>query len=488
MKTVMKTIHSFLFFFFALCSCCTAQTLPTFSTEGNETWYIIQFCRGEAALQDMGENAALQTADPDKKNEAQLWKIVGTKNDCELIGKSGRHIFYNGSRYAASDSQTGHLKLAATTNSTYAPAWEIQSASTAGKSMNQWGGSGAGRELGSWSAGDVNNPLLFIDPATLPETDPRPTQLSEWAVAANSSFRPDNLLTLWYTVPVTKVGGNDPWMEQALPIGNGQLGAMIYGGIRQDIVQFNEKTLWTGSSTVYNRDGGYQNFGELYITDTSDRFSTSSAKGVKDYVRTLDLSTATATAEWKSTDKSITFRREYIASYPDQVIAVHLTASEPGQLSHHFRLWNAHNLRANTVGTESSFAGKLQVVSYNARMKVIASGGTVGTDEYGIMVKNADEILVLLAAGTDYDPVASGFVSGTEQLPQRIQQTIDAASTKTWDALLKDHVRDHAALFDRCHLELAKAANTKTTNKLVDAYASLTSTTVTTPPAAARQL
>ena len=484
----MKTFYTLLFLTLGLGLGCRAQTLPTFSTADSETWYIIQFCRGEAALQDMGNAAVLKTAQADKNNEAQLWTVTGGQDNCEIIGKSGRHIYYNGDRFAASATQTGRLKLVATTNSTYAPAWEIQAAATSGKSMNQWGGYGPDRELGAWSAGDVNNPLLFIDPATLPDTDPQPSKLTEWAVTANSSYRPDNLLTLWYTVPVTKASVADPWMEYALPIGNGQLGAMIYGGIRQDIVQFNEKTLWTGSSTVYNRDGGYQNFGHLYITDTSERFGTTSSKGVKDYVRTLDLSTATATAEWKSTDKSVTFRREYIASYPDQVIAVHLSASQPGQLSHHFRLWNAHNEHGTIDGTEVSFSGKLQVVSYNARMKVIATGGTVTADEDGIDVKAADEILVLLAAGTDYDPVAAGFVSGTAQLPQRIRQTIDAASKKTWDALLADHVQDHAALFDRCRLQLAKATNTKATNKLVDTYATLTSKTALTRSGDARQL
>lgn len=465
-----------------------AQTLPTFSTDEAETWYVIQFRNGEAALQDQGEALPLKTAAVDRNSTAQQWKLVGTQQDCEIIGRSGRHIYYNGSRYAASASQTGHLRLVASTNGTYAPAWEIQTSATAGNSMNQWGGAGAGRELGSWSAGDVNNPLLFIDPASLPETDPHPQKLTEWACAANSTFRPDNLLTLWYTVPVTKVGGGDPWMEQALPIGNGQLGAMIYGGIRQDIVQFNEKTLWTGSSTVYNRDGGYQNFGELIITDTSDRFGTSSGKGVKDYVRTLDLSTATATAEWKNTDKSVTFRREYIASYPDQVIAVHLTASEPGQLSQHFRLWNAHNLRGTVSEDGAVFGGSLQVVSYNARMKVVAQGGTVTADTDGIGVEGADEILVVLAAGTDYDPVAPGFVSHTDELPARIGQAVDAAAKKGWSALLADHVADHSALFDRCRLELDKAANTKTTNKLVDTYSTLTSKTAITRSADARQL
>ena len=220
-----------------------AQTLPTFSTDGNEVWYLIQFRNGEAALQDMGEGAVLKTVAIDKNNKSQLWKVVGTQSSCEIIGQSGRHIYYNGSRYATSASKTGQLKLVATGNTSYAPAWEIQTVSISGQSMNQGGGAGAGRELGSWNAGDVNNPLLFVEPASLPDTDPEPQTLTEWACAANTAWKPENPLTLWYTVPVTRATVSDPWMEYALPIGNGQLGGMVYGGIRQDILQFNEKTL-----------------------------------------------------------------------------------------------------------------------------------------------------------------------------------------------------------------------------------------------------
>ena len=469
------SFFSFLFSFFIFPA--SAQTLPTFSTDEEETWYLIQFRNGEAALQDMGEAAKLVTAALDKNNEAQLWKITGSQTNCEIVSKAGRHIYYNGERFAASASQTGSLKLVKTTNATYKPAWEIQAGNSGGKSMNQWGGAGAGKELGAWSANDVNNPLLFVDPATLPDPDPQPATLKEWAVTASTSYRPDEPLTLWYTAPVTKATVDDPWMEYALPIGNGQLGAMIYGGIRQDIVQFNEKTLWTGSSTNYNRDGGYQNFGHLYIEDTSERFGTSSSQGVKDYVRTLDLTKAVATAEWKNTDKTVTFRREYLSSAPDKVIAVHLTASEPGQLTQRIYLWNAHNVKGRYAGGEGMFEGSLQTVSYNACMKVVATGGTTTTDADGVHVEGADEILIVLAAVTDYDPVASGFVSGTAVMEEETQSAVYAAALKGWDAIYADHVADYAEYFDRCRLDLDGATNTKTTEKLISNYSTLSSKT-----------
>lgn len=466
------------------CTLC-AQTLPTFSTDVNEVWYIIQFKNGEAALQDMGETTNLQTAAVDKTNASQLWKLTGSQSNCEIISQNGRHIYFDGSFYSASDSKTGALKLAATTNTTYAPAWEIQSQSISGKSMNQHQGAGVGRKLGSWNAGDVNNPLVFIDPATLPDTDPQPAKLTEWRTSPYSTYQVEKPLTMWYTTPVTAATVNDPWMEYALPIGNGELGAMIYGGIHQDLVQFNEKTLWSGSSTNYDRGGGYQNFGHLYIEDTANRFGSTYTKSAANYVRTLSLEDAVATAEWMSTANAdpdmCRFKREYISSFPDKVIAIRTVASVPGQLFQRIYLWNAHNVRGSYEAGEGSFSGDLATVSYNARMKVVAKGGSVTTDEKGVHVDGADEIVIYLAAGTNYDPVASGYVTGSKaDIETRMKAAVDAAAAKGWEAIYADHENDYHALFDRCRLDLDGAANTKTTEDLIKTYATLTDATLKT--------
>ena len=134
-KTFLRKPFTLLVAFLAISLVSSAQALPTFSTDGAETWYLIQFRNGEAALQDQGEGANLVTAGIDKSNEAQLWKLTGTQNNCEIVSKAGRHIYYNGSRFAASASQTGQLKLAATTNATYKPAWEIQATAVSGNNM-----------------------------------------------------------------------------------------------------------------------------------------------------------------------------------------------------------------------------------------------------------------------------------------------------------------------------------------------------------------
>ncbi len=436
----------------------------TFSNGDSETWYLIQFCNGEAALEDMGNGANLKTAKTNSKKSTQLWKLVGDYDNCEIIDQEGRHIVYNGSRFIASATKKGQLKIIETANSTYAPAWEIQAYNSNGKSMNQWGGAGAGKELGAWDANDSNNPLLFVDPADI--------KINEWAFEGATEWTPDNNLTLWYKEPVTAADVADPWMEYALPIGNGQLGGMIYGGIYRDCIQLNEKTLWTGSSTNYDRGGGYQNLGYIYIEDLSQMFDTDQKK-VKEYARSLDLTTATAAATWKSPDGKVTFKREYLSSFPDNVIAIRLSASQAGAISQRFTLAGTHEETLEYAGGEACFSGKLDVVRYNARMKVIPTNGTMTTDGKGITVTGADEVLVLFTAATDYDAVGSAYVTGIDAatLATNVQNTISDAAAKSWNQIYATHLNDYKEYFDRCQLTLETSANSMTTKALIDNYA-----------------
>jgi alpha-L-fucosidase 2 len=453
-----------------LCTLCmSAQTLPTFSSEGNETWYYIQFKNGGAVLQDMGDGINLVTR-KSAKTDAQLWKLTGSQTSCEIIGKSGRHIYYNttSSYYAASASKTGGLKLQATTNSTYAPAWEIQTASISGKSMNQWGGTGAGKSLGSWNAGDGNNPVEFVPQSEMAVTDAEPTVLSEFGSTAYNYTKlgtPVGQKALWYVRPVTLETVGNPWMEFALPIGNGQFGGMIYGGIHQDRVQFNDKSLWTGSQTVR---GAYQNFGCLYI-NCDDEYDTKVRP--RGYFRALDMATGTASMCYMNNDSSVTYKREYIASYPDQCIAIHLTASKAGQLNNAFYLYNPNGAKAKYTSTgDGIFSGDLLTVSYRAHMKVIPTGGTMTVTDSAIVVRGADEITVLLAGGTNFEPKQMSYVYDKSQLADNIDQRITNASAKSWTAIYDAHEADYKALFDRCSLDLTGADNSVPTYNLVSYY------------------
>src|SRR5574344_689108 len=450
-----------------------AQTLPTFSTDGNEIWYYLQFNRGSAVVQDMGDGSVLMTAGAKKGYSAQLWKVTGSQSNCEIISKNGRHIYYNSSswsnsaRFAASASESGSLKLVSTTSS-YAPAWELQTTAIPGYAMNQWSGYGAGRELGAWNANDVNNAFEFVAMDDMTATDTLPKTRTEYKYVSSTTYVPSEPLTLWYTAPVTAQTCANPWMDYALPIGNGQLGAMIYGGINQDIVQLNEKTLWTGSST---ERGAYQTFGNLYMEDLGSTYSTSSSTyAAKNYYRNLDLTTATASASWTSPDGATTYTRQYIASYPDQCVAIHLKASTSGAINTHFFLYNPHGNTAKYDVGEGTFKGKLTTLSYNAHIKVVPTGGVMTTDSTGIYVKSADEVTVILTAGTDYDATASGYTAETSALDSTMAKRAADAASLGWDKLYPRHLNDYQPLFNRVSLSLDGAYNKYPTNKLLTMY------------------
>ena len=275
---------------------------------------------------------------------------------------------------------------------------------------------------------------------------------------------------LWYRQPPSAAACADPWMEYGLPIGNGQLGAMVMGEVGTDVLQFNEKTLWTGNSTTAQR-GAYQNFGHVYIETLGGDLRSGQAAPLRGYRRQLDLSTATATVGYASPDSSVVYRREYIASHPDGVLAVRLSASRPGRVSVRVRIDDAAG-RAPVAYDDAGarFGGRLTTVSYAARLRVVPTGGTLRADTAGVVVQGADEVLLVLAAATDYDPVSPTYVSGSEGLAARVARRADEAAVRGWPALHERHVADHRRLFGRVRFDLAAAQSTLPTDELVRRY------------------
>lgn len=306
------------------------------------------------------------------------------------------------------------------------------------------------------------------EPTAQVSSQTAPSRLAEYPVRGITSFRPDHQMTLWYTKPVTAEQVADPWMDYALPIGNGQLGGMVYGGIHQDVVQFNEKTLWQGSSTSR---GAYYDFGYLYMEDLSGL----STSGVHDYCRQLDMEDATARASWTSDEGAVSYRKDYLVSYPDQVMAICVKASDKGRVSQKFYLYNINGESPfYTADGYGVFGGKLMTVSYNACIKVVPVGGTMTADSTGISVRDADEVLVILRAATDYDPVAPSYVSHTAGLASNVRTIVDRAAAKGWDRLLKDHIADYQHFYNRVALDLNAADNVVPTTTLVDTYSTTT--------------
>ncbi|MBQ7878442.1 MAG: glycoside hydrolase N-terminal domain-containing protein [Bacteroidaceae bacterium] len=446
---------------------------PIFSLEGGEEeWYFVEFAinSGGASFEDMGTGNKVNFKPTDYK-DAQLWKFVGTKDNFQLVSKSGNYAAVTGSgdnaRVITQSSQyTPGFKFVETTGSTWGGRFEIHSndASFNGKGMNRWGGGElATSEIGFWNLGDNNNPvnLIALKYAKFPD----------FSISGIESYTPENKHTLWYNKPATVTASSDKWMEYSLPIGNGQLGASLFGGVYIDEILFNEKTLWSGGPDSY---GYYLCFGSFYAEDISGEFSFGSETPVKDYYRQLDLSNATGTVSYKSNDGSVTYTRQYIASNPDNCIAVLYTADREGKISLRFTMQSGKpGVVATTKYADgtAAFNGKLNTVSYAANLKVINDGGTITTTDEGIEVKNANSVKVILAAGTDFSAENTSHVNGkAASLASDMKAHAAEVASKEWDEIHSAHVTDFRKYFNRVTFDLAGTENTIPTNELVDKY------------------
>ncbi len=449
---------------------------PVFSDDSNVHWFMIQFAKNGNHLASGGVGEQARTARM-SNTKAQYWKFVGNANKFQLVSKDGSYATIKNNA-PATNGQTGNLvymqaeadasgfKIEKTGNANYPDAYEIRYNGTTSdqNTFNQWGGAEAGMSIGLWKGNnDDNNPLYIY----LPSGD----LISPFELEPAENHQPENALTLWYTNAASNMPAGDQWMEYSLPIGNGQFGASIFGGIAQEQVQFNEKTLWSGTKNDNGTEyGDYENFGSVYINDISNVFSED--KPVKEYYRDLDLTNATASVHYKSADGT-SFTREYIASNPDKVVAMRFTADKKGQIGLNITLAAGRpGIRANTTYNDgtATFSGKLETVSYKALLKVVPTGGEMTTDAKGIKVTGADEVMIILGGATDFDAYADNYTSGTSELAALVEKRVNDAASKSWATIYNAHVEDYKHYFDRCSFELVGSANTMPTDDLVRQY------------------
>jgi alpha-L-fucosidase 2 len=272
---------------------------------------------------------------------------------------------------------------------------------------------------------------------------------------------------LWHDKPAGH------WLE-ALPVGNGRMGAMVFGGASNERIQFNEQTLWTGinaSQKLFGHNigdgamGDYQPFGDVFL-----RFPEEHAKHTG-FRRELDLRTAIATTRYQV--RGVTFTREVFASHPDRVVVMRLTADKAAGLSFQIALKDVQRRQRPPVATnvseaihELSFSGKLSRppkaqagdlrwndMAYQASLRVIADGGEVTGANGELAVTNADAVTILLAAATDYDRDPNKKFRGEAPAP-KVAAALHQAAKKPYTQLRADHVADHQSLFGRVSLDL----------------------------------
>ena len=285
---------------------------------------------------------------------------------------------------------------------------------------------------------------------------------------------------LWWNKPAEK------W-EEAVPIGNGRLGAMVFGRPENERIQLNEGTLWAGgpydpvnpeakdalprvrqfvnegkyreavgllSAKVMAKPLGqmpYQTVGELLLDFPG-------SAGAAEYRRELDLNTAVAKVGYVS--GGVRYTREIFASAPDNVIVVRLSADSPGRIS--FSAGMKTPMRAKVeiegketlvmTGTGGDSNGIKGQVRYQARVKVAASGGTVSAQGDRVSVTGADEVVLLITATTSYRKFDD--VSGD---PESIsKKRIADAAGKSFAKLREAHLADYQPLFRRVHIDLGE--------------------------------
>ncbi len=462
-------------------------TPPLFSTNETSHWYQIKFKAGSCTtIADQGSGNAAAQARAAKSGD-QLWRFIGDETSFKIQNKANStYLYVDGSTVKSTSdaSQAGTFSLALTTNSTYIPAYMISNGSGY---FNAWSGIVVGNSIGIWnSTSDTNNVIEFVA-----EDD---IEVVEYVVSGIASYAPEHQSTLWYNVPPHLASGlsGDLWKDYALPLGNGQLGSTFLGNVYKEDLQFNEKTLWTGRSTdqaTYGSYvggsgyGGYQNFGDVIVKQMdTDAFDFEDGKGVTNYLRQLDLTTATGTVSFTSEATGVNYKRQYIVSNPDNVAAYVFTADQAGKQTLQITLASGKpgvDATTNYSNGEAWFSGSLETVSYNARIKVVNRGGTIQTDDSGIMVTGADSVFIYVAAGTDYDPSSSTYTSETlrNALSTTMQDRVTAAAARAWGALYADHVADHQSLYNRVEFVLDAASNTQPTETLVNNYTTTKGTT-----------
>ncbi|MDE6478886.1 MAG: glycoside hydrolase family 95 protein [Muribaculaceae bacterium] len=450
-----------------------SPTLPKFSNDAEENWYYIVFSAGEAVLSNQGKSLNAITVIPDQTKPAQLWKFVGNADGFIIVNKRAGEFVTMKANVNASDKEedASLFKLIPCGNPNFNDSWEIEyiDGAEGQNHWHQWYKTGTGVNISLSAPNASNNALTFIEEGNLPVV-PIYTKIKEFASTPKENYIPENRNTIWFDEPATATTSGDVWMEYSLPIGNGHLGAMITGGVAQDRIQFNEKSLWNGSTSTR---GNYMNFGDIYIEEISDIFGDSADKAVTSYIRNLDLSEAKANVAFSSPDGQTQYSREYIASYPDNVVAMRYSASEKGKINLRVRLFPGMKqgmLKPEYDNGSVSISGLLDLISFKAMLKAVPTGGTLATLDDCIEVRDADELLIILGGATNYDIHSPSYISSAEAMYSQVESDVEAAAFKGWESLLSTHIKDFSSFYDRASFVIDAAENTLPANKMVSRY------------------
>ncbi|UKS26975.1 glycoside hydrolase N-terminal domain-containing protein [Paenibacillus sp. HWE-109] len=292
---------------------------------------------------------------------------------------------------------------------------------------------------------------------------------------------------LWYTAPAAN------WETEALPIGNGKLGGMVFGGTGADRVQINEATIFSGkkvqttpanytefsqiktalnnndfasAKTHFNNwlsnvptDYGPEDFGEYQSLGDINLTFAGHESGTSNYVRELNLNTGMAKVSYEKDGK--TFTREYFSSYPDNVMVIRLTSSAPQSITTQVSMASAqYNIVQSSSGNNTLIVdGKNNTgaLSFQTRIKVLPSGGSQSLTSNVASVTNADSVTILMSTSTTYTNNWLNYAGNTDYAAD-VTNAVYNAGNKTYEQLKSTHTSDYKSLFDRVSLDFKGAS------------------------------
>ena len=299
----------------------------------------------------------------------------------------------------------------------------------------------------------------------------------------------ENLLKLWYKQPA-KV-----W-EEALPLGNGRLGAMVFGNTEADHIQLNEETVWGGepgnnlpkgfkevlpqvrklifegkykeaqdlTMTVVPRHAPewnnygmpYQTVGDLYIHFPGH-------ENVNHYYRELDIQNAVSTTLYEV--NGVKYKREYFISAPDQVMLIRLISNEKGKITCDINADSPHKVYSTEVidnrlilkGKSENVDNKTGKVRFEACIQPVLEGGSITNDSNKLKIQDADAVTIFVSIGTNFKNYKD--ISGDES--EVAQGYLKNALPKSYDAIKENHIKDYLKYFNRVDLNLGVTDSVK---------------------------
>ncbi len=310
-------------------------------------------------------------------------------------------------------------------------------------------------------------------------------------------------LRLWYnqpanaSIPDTKNGGeNDSEWLKALPIGNGFLGAMVFGDVNKERIQLNEKSLWSGSPSDNDNPDAFASLNKIrnllwegkYKQATDLTIKSQICKGVgsgngngstvpfgcfqtlgdlwfdfektekySDYQRELDLNTGVVRISYLQ--NGTRFIREIFISFPDRALVIRLTTDKKGALSFKSSMTRPERYKTYSENGQLIMTGNMNNgkggngMQYFVRLKVVAKGGGVSFSNDTMKVRNADEVILCLTASTNYKLEYPNYKGANPKMTSLNQ--LSKATSKPFAILLKRHTNDYSDLFRKVGLNLS---------------------------------